>query len=548
LRSEGTGRLAFLNSVDISHLKKTLHAATSDSIAARIAAADRSTVYAMLFALYGFDILYERALRRLLLDTLSTPRLEALCERFDRSTVGKRYDLVLTLARIPWRGGTDIVAAFGEIFEIPRAFLPDPRSTLPSTEVLRPFRPPPALFDYQISAGKTLLERLTQAGSAGMLQLPTGAGKTRTTLHALVRWLVIQHSSGGRRNGIIWMAHTQELCEQAFESFARVWVAEGTGEVSIVRFWADHAPPASALPGSVMIAGYMKLANLRNTDAALFHELASAAGVLVVDEAHKALAPTVRKTLEAIKTQGGTSIIGLTATPGRGMQMGRENSALADLFGEYLISPPELGGDPIKTLQDRGILATVNREVVETHVALPDSIQGLTADDRGEFDLAGGALKELARNEERNELILQIVKRQITLGKATLVFTCTADQAKSFALQLASDGASAAFVSHDMRRGTRSQIVEDFRSGKIGVLFNYGVLTAGFDAPNVETIVIARPTTSVVLYSQMLGRGLRGKEVGGTPNCTVVDVRDNVENYPEVGELYKAFERYWQRS
>jgi len=297
-----------------------------------------------------------------------------------------------------------------------------------------------------------------------------------------------------------------------------------------------------------MIAGYMKLANLRNTDAALFHELASAAGVLVVDEAHKALAPTVRKTLEAIKTQGGTSIIGLTATPGRGMQMGRENSALADLFGEYLISPPELGGDPIKTLQDRGILATVNREVVETHVALPDSIQGLTADDRGEFDLAGGALKELARNEERNELILQIVKRQITLGKATLVFTCTADQAKSFALQLASDGASAAFVSHDMRRGTRSQIVEDFRSGKIGVLFNYGVLTAGFDAPNVETIVIARPTTSVVLYSQMLGRGLRGKEVGGTPNCTVVDVRDNVENYPEVGELYKAFERYWQRS
>ena len=69
---------------------------------------------------------------------------------------------------------------------------------------------------------------------------------------------------------------------------------------------------------------------------------------------------------------------------------------------------------------------------------------------------------------------------------------------------------------------------------------------AGFDAPKTDLVFIARPTTSLVLYSQMLGRGMRGPAIGGTENCKVVTVRDNIEGYQDMNEVYSYFEDYFQ--
>mgnify|MGYP002526223809 CR=1 FL=1 len=63
-----------------------------------------------------------------------------------------------------------------------------------------------------------------------------------------------------------------------------------------------------------------------------------------------------------------------------------------------------------------------------------------------------------------------------------------------------------------------------FKTGKNNIIINYGILTTGFDSPMIESLFITRPTQSIVLYSQMIGRGLRGPEVGGTKECIVVDV------------------------
>ena len=84
------------------------------------------------------------------------------------------------------------------------------------------------------------------------------------------------------------------------------------------------------------------------------------------------------------------------------------------------------------------------------------------------------------------------------------------------------------------------------RENKIDAIFNYGVLSTGFDAPNIKTVVIARPTTSIVLYSQMIGRGIRGTLVGGTGECRVVDIKDNVSNFGQVEEVYRYFDSYWK--
>ena len=88
--------------------------------------------------------------------------------------------------------------------------------------------------------------------------------------------------------------------------------------------------------------------------------------------------------------------------------------------------------------------------------------------------------------------------------------------------------------------------IDAFKRNRIQVLTNFGVLTTGFDAPNIDVVIIARPTTSIVLYSQMIGRGLRGAAVGGTESCEVIDIRDNFDAFGDLDEVYSHFEEYWE--
>ena len=87
----------------------------------------------------------------------------------------------------------------------------------------------------------------------------------------------------------------------------------------------------------------------------------------------------------------------------------------------------------------------------------------------------------------------------------------------------------------------RRSIVDDFRSDsrEHKVVFNYGVLTAGFDAPKTRCVIIARPTTSLVLYSQMAGRAMRGPRAGGNPKAEILTVADT--NLPGFGSVTDAF-------
>jgi len=96
------------------------------------------------------------------------------------------------------------------------------------------------------------------------------------------------------------------------------------------------------------------------------------------------------------------------------------------------------------------------------------------------------------------------------------------------AILLQRGGRSAACVLGTTRPATRRALIERFRGGNLSVLCNYGVLTTGFDAPSVRCVAVARPTASPILYEQMMGRGMRGPEFGGTKQCLVIDVDDNI--------------------
>ena len=98
----------------------------------------------------------------------------------------------------------------------------------------------------------------------------------------------------------------------------------------------------------------------------------------------------------------------------------------------------------------------------------------------------------------------------------------------------------------NMPANERKTAIEKFknRDDECNIIINYEVLTTGFDSTNIECVFITRPTQSIVLYSQMLGRGLRGPKMGGNETCLLIDIKDNLSKYDE-NLAFSYFNNYW---
>ena len=152
-----------------------------------------------------------------------------------------------------------------------------------------------------------------------------------------------------------------------------------------------------------------------------------------------------------------------------------------------------------------------------------------------QLEIPKSVLSELGNNHARTASIitatLQLVMEK---GLQTIIFSPTKENAVALALCLKFRGCKAAAITGETPSFDRHKYISDFKDGKINVLTNFGVLTTGFDTPNTEAVIVARPTLSVVLFSQMVGRGLRGVKMGGTPNCFIINVKDNILNLPDI--------------
>lgn len=500
----------------------------------------RDEVYSVIFARFGFGLLAEKAVRRVLLRTLDGETLERVAAAVGIVADADRCTLVLSLVALPWRQGGVIVEHFERLFEVPAEFLPAAQGRPPAVERLEPVAPLPHLFDYQEELASGMVDALSAGSPALMMQLPTGAGKTRTTLEAIRRFWVEQDSEG---MSVVWMAHTEELCDQALESFQRLWRTAGHRPLCAVRQWGAFRPHAQDVVGAFVVAGYSKLFAARASEPELFDRLLSSTRLLVVDEAHRALAPTTRRLVDEFRARG-AQVIGLSATPGRGSDAPRANAELAKLFGGKLLRSSCLGERPIAVLQKRGILSRVRRETIETGVAADDASASMA--DWFSEDVPAAVLRLLAQNERRNRLILDAIERLARVGAAVLVFACTVEHSRQLAVESACRGVRSACIDGEMRGSERQRIIEAFRRGSLSALFNFGVLSTGFDVPRLEAVVIARPTQSVVLYGQMVGRGLRGSAVGGSDEFVLIDVRDNFRQFGEVDAVYGYFSEYWR--
>jgi len=491
-----------------------------------------------VLAYCGTTVLENQEVRRLVIELLPREELSALAEKLTGRSYEKPHDNALIMAKRPWRSSNRLVLELADRLGIERRFLPTSSLMSPSIEFIEPVEALPPLLDYQQSLKELILEALDRGDESFAVQLPTGAGKTRTVLDALVEHFVSRSLFLDGRS-LVWLAHTEELCEQAIDTFKDLWRHLGSDTVRVVRLWGNHSAKEWDLDSAFVVAGVSKLSRLADSSDRRFVALIDSTEAVVIDEAHKATAPTYRNTIAKIREGRNPTVIGLTATPGRGLGSIDENRELASLFGRRLLRP-DLGPEPVQRLREEGVLAQLDRRCVESRVQLE-----LQSSESEQSDLPARLLRRLAESVPRNKLLLDLIQDEVSEGNPVLVFACTVEHSRVLAAALNIKGCRSAYVDCQMDRGSRRHAVDQFRSGEIDVLINFGVLSTGFDAPRTRTVVIGRPTSSVVLYSQMIGRGLRGPRVGGTERCKLIDIRDNYLNFGDVEDVYEAFSGYW---
>jgi superfamily II DNA or RNA helicase len=510
---------------------------------------------AFLVDLAGPELLTCPELRLVLARRADPPEREALHE-YPSSTRGRggSESVARAIADRRWHPGKGWARHFVRVLGFPAVFagLPGARCE-PETIEVEPFRPLPDLERFQeqlVTAVRGVLQ--APAGSnRGLLTLPTGAGKTRTAVEALLGW----RRQAPDPRSVLWIAQSDELCEQAVQAFREVWIDHGHRDSSIrdtlvvSRLWGPQRRVPEA--AGVVVASIQKLhAIWRGEDSARRDDLADLAGdlgVILVDEAHRMLASSYGEVLEflGIDLSGGRPsalpLLGLTATPFRGVE--EETRALARRFHGNLLRPA-LSDDPIAELRAMEVLSHPDHEVLRYDgrgYALEEN-----ADYQEYFDRFGdfhpGLLEELGEESARNRGILE---RLCALPPdwPVLFFGCSVEHATAIAVLLRRRERSAATVTAETRAATRRALIEEFRAGRISVLCNFGVLTTGFDAPKVRALVIARPTASPVLYAQMIGRGMRGPRFGGTERCLVIDVEDNIRFHGQMA--FTRYGEYW---
>ena len=349
------------------------------------------------------------------------------------------------------------------------------------------------LKQHQLEALQALAEMRSNNESIALLYHATGTGKTVTAVMDAKRCC-------GRT---LFLAHTQELVNQAAVTFSRLWPGGSVG-----RFMeAEKQTNAFVVCGSVQSVA-LHLDYFKDNDFAY----------LIVDEAHHAAADTYQKVLAYFKP---AFTLGLTATPERT----DDNKVILDIFKN---TAHKLD---IQTAVEIGELVPIRCIRIHTNIDLT----------KVRFNSVQYNIRDLESKiyvPERNRLIVD-TWLQYARGRRTVVFCASVKHAEQIAELFNSVGVAAAAVSGGMKNTERKEFQEKFVERKIEVLCACDLLNEGWDCPEIEVLFMARPTMSKVLYTQQLGRGMRLFE--GKESLMVFDFVDNASQYNMPQSLHRLF-------
>ena len=347
------------------------------------------------------------------------------------------------------------------------------------------------LRNYQ----KDLLERaegalLNSQNARVMLQLPTGGGKTRIAGELLSKWL-----KDGRK--AVWLTHRRELAAQT-EGMLQEDNVSATKDIQ----WTPGTK-APAIPNGVVIL--MAQTVSRRTSAAEVWDGYDNRDLMIIDEAHHA---TAEGWARAVKQWPGP-VLGMTATPWRLSQ----REGFDHLFEELVCGPQ------VAALQSDGWLC--NARVL----SLPEDelIQGGQLDGTGEYSESG--IEEANRDRDVWTAGALRFWRKNGDGRQTVVYAVSVMHAYNLVDVFNNAGIPAGVLEAGTPDRDRSDLIHRFQRGDLKALINVAVATEGFDLPDAACVLLTRPTMSLALYLQMVGRGLRPKQDSG--DCVVLDMAGN---------------------
>nr|WP_298415936.1 DEAD/DEAH box helicase [uncultured Halomonas sp.] len=377
-----------------------------------------------------------------------------------------------------------------------------PDSTLKATT-------PPTLRPYQQQAVTRVIEHFRETDDPAVVVLPTGSGKS----------LVIAELARLARGRVLVLAHVRELVEQNHAKYQAYGLDADIFSAGLKRKEASR----QVVFGSVQSV-------VRNLDS--FND--GGFTLLVIDECHR-VSPdkdaSYRQVIDHLRQANPRlKILGLTATPyrlGQGFIYHRHYHGMvrgeADCFFQDCVFE-----QPLRLMVKQGYLAAPTR--VDAAVERYDFSQ-LAPNLRGLF--AEEELNRVVRGNRATPTIIEEIVARARDRRGVMLFAATVDHAEEILGYLPAD--EAALITGATPSKERQRLIEAFKAERLKYLVNVAVLTTGFDAPHVDLIAILRPTESVGLYQQIVGRGLR--LAPGKNDCLILDYAGNPWDLyaPEIG-------------
>lgn len=367
------------------------------------------------------------------------------------------------------------------------------------------------LRHYQQEAVDRAVDHLrSKVTLPALMVLPTGSGKS----------LIIANIAKRLNAPVLVLQPSKEILEQNLFKYVSYGEYAAVYSASMKR--KDISEVTFATIGSIY----------KNPD--IFRQFQ----YIIIDECHKvssekkpkkgetkeqATGGMYRKFLDALGTH---NILGLTATPYRLASNGRGSELRLLTRTRPAIFKSILYNVQTRTLFDEGFLSPVqyhqlanfNRSKIQRNKTGGDYDEKSLKAYYGAIDFLGGVVKVTNRLLERER-------------KSILIFTRFIEEAR----HLAENIPGAVYITGQTEKKERERILRDFKRGKIKVVCNVGVLTIGFDYPELDTIVIARPTLSLALYYQMIGRVLRPH--ASKSAAWVVDMCENINFFGKIEDL-----------
>lgn len=351
------------------------------------------------------------------------------------------------------------------------------------------------LRDYQIENKKRVYE-LWQNYRSVMLQMPTGTGKTRLFV-SIVKDL---HNWGAKNKiavKVLLLAHRRELIDQ---------IDENVG----IKYGLAHGLIISS---SIEQKRYpVQIGSVPTLNRRLERWADKEFDVIIVDEAHHVKAQSYKKILSEYPN---AKVLGVTATPCR-----LNGAGFRPEFDELIVS------DSVAKFIKQGYLSDYEYYSIKCDSKLQNQIDNMAVDIDGDY-LESDMMNVMDSDEIKSNIVNTYLK--FAKGKKGIVYTVNKTHNYHIKSKFEEIGVKVEAVDSDTPKDEREEIVSRFRSGEIDVLCNVNLFSEGFDCPDVEFIQLSRPTKSLAMYLQQVGRGLR-----------VVDGKDKVIILDNVG-LYNVF-------